>query len=63
MVTVENFDFEDMVNKLNCLNGYLKIWVKGGKIPNELDDVIMECDEYLGIKNPNPTLKEMSRYS
>lgn len=47
-------DMEDLLNKLNCLNGYLKSWQRGGKIPNELSAVIIECDEYLGFNNPTP---------
>lgn len=54
-IPLENDQFEDLTNKLNCLNGYLKLWIKGGKIPNELHNVIKECDEYLAeIKNVQP---------
>lgn len=43
----EDIDVEDIKNKFETLSGYLKEWMRGGKIPNELEAVVKECDEFI----------------
>lgn len=43
---------QDLIDKIECLNGYLKLYAEGKQMPNEVPQVVQECDEWLEQLTP-----------